>query len=329
MAAAAKRSRKKSRTGSSRRKRLKRLRISIIGAGRLGTTLGRALRRSGHRLDVVVAGRIATARRAANAIDPRSLAATWRKFHDKHSEPYQKLFASDLIIIATPDAAIETVASELTAVFRKDVGRSTRKSRTVLHTSGAISSQILKPLRLAGIATGSLHPLVSVADVKSNPEIFRDVYFCVEGEARAIRVARMLVTQLGGRSFTIKPDSKPLYHAAAVMTSGHVVALFDLALLMLRKCGLSVREAQRILLPLLRSTTSNLEKNNPARALTGPYARSDFETARKHLIALANPGLEDADEVYRILARHSLDLGKTLKREPKIEQLAGLLSARS
>lgn len=329
MAAASKRSRKKSRTGSSSRESARRLRISIIGAGRLGTTLGRALRRSGHRLDVVVAARSATARRAANAIDSRSLAATWSQFQDKHSGPYQRLFASDLIIIATPDAAIESVAGELAAVFGKHVGTSTRKSRTVLHTSGAISSQILKPLRLDGLATGSLHPLVSVADVKSDPDIFRDIYFCVEGDARAIRVARMLVTQLGGRSFTIKPESKPLYHAAAVMTSGHVVALFDLALLMLRKCGLSAREAQRVLLPLLRSTTTNLDKNSTARALTGPYARGDFETARKHLIALDHPGLEDADEVYKILARHSVALGKTLKRRDDFQRLVRLLSSRS
>jgi predicted short-subunit dehydrogenase-like oxidoreductase (DUF2520 family) len=199
----------------------------------------------------------------------------------------------------------------------------------VLHTSGAISSQILKPLRVAGIATGSLHPLVSVADVKSSPEVFRDVYFCVEGDARAIRVARMLVTQLGGRSFTIKPESKPLYHAAAVMTSGHVVALFDLALLMLRKCGLSAREAQQVLLPLLRSTTTNLDKTSPAGALTGPYARGDFETAHQHLIALDDSGLDDANEVYKILARHSLALGKTLKRSDDFAELARLLNPRS
>ncbi len=326
MPAPSKQSSDKSRTGSSSRKGLKPLRISIIGSGRLGTALGRALRRSGHRLEVVLARRIATARRAAKAIDPRSLAVTWRQFHDKHSGPYQRLSGSDLIIIATPDAAIETVANELMAVFRKDVGRSTRKARTVLHTSGATSSQILKPLRLAGIATGSLHPLVSVADMKSDPKIFRDVYFCIEGDARAIRVARMLATQLGGQSFTIKSESKPLYHAAAVMTSGHVVALFDLAMLMLRKCGLSPREAQQILLPLLKSTTTNLDKNSTARALTGPYARGDFETARKHLIALDGPGLEDANEVYKILARHSLALGKTLKRDSDFELLAGLLN---
>lgn len=329
MPAHPKRSSKKSRAGSLTRKNTKRLQTSIIGAGRLGTTLARALEGAGHRIDVVVTARMAKARRAAKVIDSHSLPATFKELHDKDSTAYRRLSASELIIIATPDAAIESVANELAAVFGKDSATSTRKARTVLHTSGAISSQALNPLRLIGFATGSLHPLVSVADQEADPKIFRDIHFCVEGDVRAIRVAQMLVAQVGGRSFTLNRDSKPLYHAAAVMTAGHVVALFDLALSMLRECGLSQRESQRVLLPLLKSTTENLEKNGPARALTGPYARGDFETARQHLIALQESELDDVNEVYKILARHSLDLGKTLKRDPKFEQLVRLLSGRS
>jgi predicted short-subunit dehydrogenase-like oxidoreductase (DUF2520 family) len=320
MAAIRKRSRKKSRAESLTRRKTKGLRTSIIGAGRLGTPLARALGRAGHRIDVVVTAQTATARRAVKVIDSRSLAATFTELQDKDSEVYRRLSASELIIIATPDAVIEPVANELAAVFGKDAAASTRKARTVLHTSGAISSQVLNRLRLVGFATGSFHPLVSVADQKAVPKIFRDIHFCVEGDVRAIRVARMLVGQVGGRSFTIDSKSKPLYHAAAVMTAGHVVALFDLAVSMLGKCGLSPREAQRVLLPLLRSTTENLEKNGPARALTGPYARGDFETARKHLIALQESELDDGNKVYKILARHSLDLGKTPKRDPKFER---------
>jgi len=265
-----------------------------------------------------------TSRRAAAAVNSRSLAATIAHLEERNSPALRKLAASDLIVIATPDAAIEPVATKLASLVQSEVVAS-KKTRTVLHTSGAISSTVLNPLRLAGFATGSLHPLVSVSDAKSSRGIFHEVYFCVEGDARAVRLARKLVTQLGGRSFTIAPESKPLYHAAAVMTSGHVVALFDLALLMLRKCGLSTRDAQRVLLPLLRSTTTNLEKNTPAHALTGPYARRDFETARKHLTALQESGLDDVNEVYRILARHSLALGKTLKRDPNFELLTRLL----
>jgi predicted short-subunit dehydrogenase-like oxidoreductase (DUF2520 family) len=329
MAPTSQRSRKRSGTARLSRKSTKRLRISIIGAGRLGTTLGRALRGAGHHVEVVVTAHLATARRAAKAIDSRSFGAVLAQLKDKNSEAYRRLAASDLIIIATPDAAIAQVANELAAVFKNQAGAATRKSRTALHTSGAISSQALNPLRPAGFAVGSSHPLVSVADANSDPEIFRDVHFCVEGNAQAVRIARILVTQLGGQSFTIKPESKPLYHAAAVMASGHVVALFDLALAMLRQCGLSAREAQRVLFPLLRSTMINLGEKNPALALTGPYARGDFETARQHLTALRASELKDANDVYKILARHSVALGKTLKRDGDVERLARLVNSRS
>src|SRR5262245_42501459 len=102
------RSRGKSATGSLRRKNTTRLRISIIGAGRLGTTLGRALRGAGHPVDLVVTARIATARRAARAIDSRSLGAIFAHFQDKDADAYRRLSDSNLIIIATPDAAIES-----------------------------------------------------------------------------------------------------------------------------------------------------------------------------------------------------------------------------
>ena len=329
MAPTSQRSRKRSGPAGLSRKSTTRLRISIIGAGRLGTTLGRALRGAGHRVEVVVTAHIATARRAAKAIDSRSFGAVLAQVQDRNSEAYRRLVASDLIIVATPDAAIAAVANELAALFRNKPGAANRKSRTALHTSGAISSQALNPLRPVGFAVASAHPLVSVADAKSDPGIFRDVHFCVEGDAHAVRVARILVTQLGGQSFTIKSESKPLYHAAAVMTSGHVVALFDLAVAMLRQCGLSARDARRVLLPLLRSTIINLSEKDPTLALTGPYARGDFETARQHLTALRASELSDANAVYKILARHSVALGKTLKRAGDVERLARLLNSRS
>jgi predicted short-subunit dehydrogenase-like oxidoreductase (DUF2520 family) len=329
MPAMSKRSRVKSAAAGSARRNNRRLRISIIGAGRLGTVLGRALRQAGHHLDIVVTTRLATARRAAKAIASESLATTPAQLRDRKSRAYRRFAESDLIIIATPDSAIESVANGLAAAIANSGATRVNKDRTVLHTSGATSSEVLKALRDAGLATGSFHPLVSVADRKSNPEVFRGVHFCVEGDARAVRVARMLVIQIGGRSFTIRPQSKPLYHAAAVMASGHTVALFDLALTMLSQCGLSARETQRILLPLLRSTARNLEKETPARALTGPYARGDFETARKHLTALQASDLNEAAEVYKILARHSVGLGKNLKRGPDSERLARLLHSKT
>jgi predicted short-subunit dehydrogenase-like oxidoreductase (DUF2520 family) len=329
MPATSQRSQGKSRTASSARSSRKRLRISIVGAGRLGTALGRALRRAGHEIELVVAVHAASARRAAKGLGKGTLAATPVQLQDAKSKAHRSLTESELVIIATPDGAIQTVATELAQALANRRTKLEKVARTVLHTSGAMPAQVLDPLRRCGFAVGSMHPLVSVADKNSDAEIFRDVHFCLEGEVKAVRLARMLVTQLGGRSFTINSEAKPLYHAAAVMASGHVTALFDLALMMLRECGVSNAEAQRILLPLLSSAAQNLRKKTPARGLTGPYARGDLETVRRHLHSLNIVGLEAASEVYKILARHSLDLGKTLKRDENFRQIAALLDSES
>lgn len=326
MPAPSPRLRAKSRKTKSVLKTRKALRISIVGAGRVGTALGRAFRDAGHRIEVAVTAHAASARRAANAMGTETSPATAVQLRNTRSDAHRRFLETELVIVATPDAAIQEVVNTLAHALAKSDHASKKTVRTVLHTSGAMSSDLLAPLRRRGFAIGSLHPLVSIADEASNSEIFRDVYFCVEGDARAVNVARMLVAQLRGRSFTIKPQVKPLYHASAVMASGHVVALFDLAVTMLRECGLTAAEAQRVLLPLLSSTAGNLRSKTPSKALTGPYARGDLKTVQEHLKSLGASRLAEANNVYEILARHAVVLGETLKHGENFERIAELLN---
>ena len=100
-----------------------------------------------------------------------------------------------------------------------------------LHTSGALSAEVLGPLREKGWHTGSIHPLISVTDRTEGG--LEGAVWSVEGDNAALRVAKSIVRDLGGKSFSIRSEDKPLYHAAAVMASGNVVALFDVALEML------------------------------------------------------------------------------------------------
>lgn len=184
-----------------------------------------------------------------------------------------------------------------------------------LHASGALSSDALAPLRACGYAVGSMHPLVSVSEPIAGAESLRSAYYCIEGERAAACAARRLVGHLGGRSFSIATKDKALYHAAAVMTSGHTVALFQLATELLARCGLGERAARRVLLPLLQSTIENLSTQTPARALTGTFARADAATVRKHLVALAgqdtvDAGISGATLVYALLGLQSLRLAE-------------------
>jgi predicted short-subunit dehydrogenase-like oxidoreductase (DUF2520 family) len=244
--------------------------VSIIGIGRVGGALSLALPAAGYSIDKLVH------RGEAPDVD------------------------SDIIFITTQDAHISDVAVELAA--------SMPRGRFVYHTSGALSSKALGPLAAAGSIVGSIHPLVSISSAELGPERFKGAYFCVEGDKVAMKEARSIVTALGGIPFSVDTEFKTLYHAAAVTAAGHIVALFDAAIEMMTKCGLSERECTEILLPLVKSTVQNLETQSTAEALTGTFARADVGTFVEHLKTLNVNVSEDLLEIYLLLGERSLEL---------------------
>ena len=319
---------KSEREGPRTTKRSRKFQVSIIGAGRMGTALGQALHGLGHRIELVVTNHAASARRAARALNSKSVTITQLP---SSVAARDRLFGSNFLLIATPDDALERVARQLEALLHGHSGSGLQNPKgprkIALHTSGALSSEILKPLRKVGYDVASLHPLISIADAKSNQNVFQGAHFCVEGDREAVRVAKSIVRELAGKSFTIKPSSKALYHAAAVMSSGHVTALFDLAEELLRNCGLSERRAKQVLLPLLDSTVENLASKDSARALTGPFARGDVKTAAMHVAALKSAHTDGALEAYVVLGRRSLALAKNAQANSKgLREMSRLLS---
>jgi predicted short-subunit dehydrogenase-like oxidoreductase (DUF2520 family) len=279
--------------------------VSIVGAGRLGTALAIALAESGYRISALVTRRREHVLKAGALLDVFGVLLTSNKLN--------KLPPTDLVIIATPDDQIELVARELSRI-----SSSHTKVRTVLHTSGALSSTILSPLAELGWRTGSIHPLVAVSEPRSGAKALRGAFWCIEGDKEAIRSAQRIVHDLKGQSFSLAAKHKPLYHAAAVMASGNMVALFDVALEMLGQCGLGAKEARRVLLPLVESTTRNLSVSQPARALTGTFARGDLATVKRHLEALSASGISDALELYRLLGKRAVALARENGVEPKV-----------
>jgi predicted short-subunit dehydrogenase-like oxidoreductase (DUF2520 family) len=117
-----------------------------------------------------------------------------------------------------------------------------------------------------------------------------------------------IAIDLGGRPFTIDTEFKTLYHASAVTACGHLVALFDAAVEMMTKCGLSAEDSKKILLPLVKSTVKNLGEQSTSAALTGTFARADIETFTQHLTALNQYVSDDLLEIYLLLGERSLEL---------------------
>jgi predicted short-subunit dehydrogenase-like oxidoreductase (DUF2520 family) len=206
---------------------------------------------------------------------------------------------SDIVVITTQDSQIAPVAGALAGQLRT--------GPLVSHTSGALSSKILDRLAEKGCRTGSIHPLVSVSSPESGVEGFAGSFFCIEGDREAVLEGERIAKALGGKPFTIDTQYKTLYHAAAVTSCGHLVALFDAAVEMMTKCGLDEADSKRILMPLVNSTVRNLNGRSTAAALTGTFARADVETFVRHLQAL-NTVSEDLLEIYLLLGERSLEL---------------------
>lgn len=292
--------------------------ISIIGAGRLGTALAIALTSKRYRILALAA------RRAAHARKSISLAGLSSQTLALGSDQLEQLPPSDLVLITTPDDVIKSIAQSLAALRR-----GTRHRATFLHTSGALSSAVLSPLAKAGFHTGSMHPLVSISQPTIGAESLHGAFYGVEGDSIAMRFAKSIVKDLNGTAFTIKPESKALYHAAAVMASPHLVALFDLATEMLVSCGLKRKEARQVLAPLVQSTVNNLTRTSPEKALTGTFARGDLATVKRHLKALSTKQLAEALEIYKLLGLHSLQLAAKNNLDPKLaDQIRKALNAR-
>jgi predicted short-subunit dehydrogenase-like oxidoreductase (DUF2520 family) len=290
--------------------------VAIVGPGRLGFALAVALRKSGYPIVAFVSRRAEHAQKAA-----RLFSETRKQVRALGIEQLAQLPTTELIIIATPDDVIEETARRRAAceIISSGSSRNSRRG-TVLHTSGALSSGVLAPLAQAGFNTGSLHPLVSISNPRAGAKALRGAFFCLEGDKTALKLAGKIVSDLGGSSFSIRPENKALYHAAAVMASGHVIALFDLATQMLAACGINQRTARQILLPLVESAIANLRVSDTAAALTGTFSRGDIATVKRHLKALSQKDLAAALAVYKLLGLHSVELARRSGTEPKVRK---------
>ncbi len=289
--------------------------VAIIGSGRLGRALAIALAESGYSIRALVARRASEAEKASKLIGRASTPVQTFGARD-----LARLEPTALTLITTPDDAIEEVAHNLAELANGHTAlkNGNSRNRTVLHTSGALSSSVLAPLSDVGFHTGSLHPLVSVSDPRTGARDLRGAFYCVEGDTVAKRLARRIVNDFGGKSFSVPAKSKALYHAAALTAAGHLTALIDVAMEMLVSCGLSRAAAQQVLMPLIGSAVNNLKASPPEKALTGTFARGDLATVKRHLQALNGSEHSAALKIYKLLGLHSLQVAGKKGIDPKV-----------
>jgi predicted short-subunit dehydrogenase-like oxidoreductase (DUF2520 family) len=277
--------------------RIRRPSITLIGAGNLAHALGPALHAAGYRIDAVAARETASSRRRA-AMLAKNVGA-------KTVSLAQAMPTSDIIWLCHTDDALAETARLLARKPRW-------KNKIVFHSSGALTSDVLAPLRRAGAHVASLHPMMTY--VPGTTPDMRGVPFAVEGDHKAVAAAQKIVRDLDAEIFSIRKKSKTLYHALGSFSSPLLVATLATAERVGHAAGLSPTQTRKIIGPILRETLKNYQQGGPAAAFSGPIKRGDLSTVRRHLRELNRvPG---ATEVYRALVSSALmDLPSARRKE--------------
>jgi predicted short-subunit dehydrogenase-like oxidoreductase (DUF2520 family) len=262
-------------------------RIGFIGAGAVGTALPFRLSEKGYPVSAVFSRTWSSARRLARLFTNCRLCRSHQEVAD----------LSDCVFITTSDDVIPTVAQAV----------HWRPGQKVIHCSGADSLDVLEKARGDGALTGCLHPLQTFANLEQAKQNLPGSTFGLEADAGLLPFLEELTEALECNCVVLKSGEKVLYHAAAVLSCNYVITLLKLSTDLWKTFGVSRDQAVEALLPLLRGTLRNIENIGLPDCLTGPIARGDLGTVKKHLRALdkVDPGLA---RVYSELARQTVPI---------------------
>ncbi len=263
--------------------------ISLIGPGALGSALATALHAAGYEIREVAArpraGSQRRARELARAVG--ALATTIGR---------AKLEA-DIVWLCVSDDVIAPLARQLAR-------RGSWKGKIALHSSGALSSELLAPLRRKGAAVATLHPMMTF--VRGRAASLRGVWFGTEGDAAALRVTRRIARDLGGRLLEVPTAGKPLYHAIGSFSSPMIVVLLTMAEELGKHAGISRAQADALIRPILEKTIDNFFRHGAKAAMSGPLKRGDVGTIRAHLAAMRE--IRGAQALYGALVDAALGM---------------------
>ena len=263
------------------------LKLGFIGAGTVGTALAARLSGRGYPVVAVSSLSRASAQKLAQA------ASGCRVFDSSQAVADN----TELIFITTPDDVVVSVVSEV----------NWHPGQSVVHCSGADSTDILQPAKEAGAKVGAFHPLQTFASPRQAMENIPGSTFALEAEEPLLSTLKDMAVALDGQWVELKAKDKVLYHAAAVLACNYMVTLTKLATDLWQTFDVPQEKATKALVPLLRGTLHNIETIGIPNCLTGPIARGDIGTINKHLDALKTTA-PNLVSTYRELGRQTIPI---------------------
>lgn len=268
--------------------------IGIVGAGRVGCSIGKYLKEHG----AAVAGYFSKSRESVESAATFTGTATFPTLGEL-------VKASDMIFIATPDDVIRSVW--------ESIKEEPIQGKIVCHFSGSLSSVVFSGREQAGVSGCSAHPMYAFSSKYTSYEQLNQVLFTMEGDKKALAEVSSVLEQAGIRCCVIDSAKKERYHAAASMVSNMMIGLYQMSIDMLQDCGFKKDAAQLLVEPLVRGNIHNLLATSPEQALTGPIERNDVDTVAKHLAVLT----EEEQAVYKNLAHKLTEIA--MRKNPEID----------
>ncbi|MCE5328753.1 DUF2520 domain-containing protein [bacterium] len=303
------------------------LKISIIGAGRLGLTLAYSIIKK----DNPAVSVVSVSSRSDKSLDT----AKEILFKQDSNILFTKnnLLAasvSNCIFICTPDDEIENACRSIfeegknadtenyeclsRGSFRKNHAKTyafNPEDMTVIHFSGSKKTDILISAEEKGASVACMHPLKSFASVLESAKTLDNTLYGVTYDPADKRIQKtidILADFLKGRTIFVDNDKKTLYHACACIASNYLVSLMDFAVGVGKEIGLNPEAFLSGILNLSEGTMANIKKFGTKKALTGPIARGDLSTIQEHVKSLKNLKTRQFMEIYGIMGKKTAEI---------------------
>ncbi|OQX86620.1 hypothetical protein B6D60_05855 [candidate division KSB1 bacterium 4484_87] len=269
--------------------------ISIIGAGRVGVALAKALAMHGFSIADIVdqdENRLQWARQQCTA--------------ENYCSNLKKMIWGDAVFLCVPDDQIHSVANELS--------RSLPEMETLkfaFHCAGSRAADELLPLSDYGIKIASMHPVQTFFGAQDDYKKTVGIYWAIEGDEDAVSAAKVIIGKLKGEFILLSASAKPIHHLACTFASNYLNFLLSLIIEFYQNIGIDETVARKMVLPLASTTLENIGEKGLEEALTGPIARGDLGTLEKHLKILSEK-FPEFEIIYKLLAKRVFEYSSVI-----------------
>lgn len=247
------------------------MKIGIIGAGRVGCSIGKYFQTRSTQCQLIGYYN-RTYEKACMAADFTGSKA----FTQLHA----LIEASDTLMIATSDSQISHVWD--------CIDKQTISNKIICHFSGSLSSDVFSGIEQTGAFPGSIHPMYTFSDRFHSYTKLNHCSFTLEGHNTFLFVMGNFLKDCGNKIHTIHKSQKNTYHASASMASNHLLGLYNLCLALMERSGFSRQDSYEIIGSLMIQTLSSAMENGVTNTLTGPIERNDLGTINGHINILNN-----------------------------------------